>query len=71
MAEEQGITATVKLQVVIDPEGKVQNVDLVSAEENDFSRNAIKAVKATRFQPLVKDGVALPAKFLFTFRFVL
>ena len=70
-AEEQGVTATVKLQVTIDPEGKVQSVALVSSDENDFARNAVKAVKATRFQPLVKNGVALPAQFLFTYRFVL
>jgi protein TonB len=70
-AEEQGVTATVKLQVTIDPEGKVQSVALVSSDENDFARNAVKAVKATRFQPLVKNGVALPAQFLFTYRYVL
>jgi protein TonB len=70
-AEEQGVTATVKLLVTIDAKGQVQNVDIVSAGGNDFARNAIKAVKATKFQPLVKDGVALPARFLFTYRFIL
>jgi protein TonB len=70
-AEEQGVTATVKLQVTIDPQGNVQNIALVSADGNDFAHNAIKAVKATRFQPLVKDGVAQAARFMFTFRFVL
>jgi len=70
-AEEQGVTATVKLLVTIDARGQVQNVDIVSSGGNDFARNAIKAVKATRFQPLVKDGVALPARFLFTYRFIL
>ncbi len=70
-AEEQGVTATVKLQVTIDPHGKVQSVDLVSSGGNDFTNNAIKALKATRFQPLVKDGVAHPAQFLFTYRFEL
>jgi TonB family protein len=70
-AEEQGITATIKLLVTIDGKGQVQSVVLASSEDNDFSRNAIKAAKATRFQPLVKDGVALSARFLFTFQFVL
>ena len=70
-AEEQGVTATVKLQVVIDPQGRVQNVAPLSPGDNDFIRNAVKAVKATRFQPLVKDGVALAARFVFTFQYVL
>jgi protein TonB len=70
-AEEQGITATVKLQVTIDPQGKVQSIDLVSSGGKDFTNNAIKALKATRFQPMVKDGIAHPAQFLFTYRFEL
>ncbi len=70
-AEEQGVTATVKLLVTVDARGQVQNVAIVSSGGNDFVRNAVKAVQATRFQPLVKDGVALPARFLFTYRFVL
>ncbi len=70
-AEEQGVMAVVKLLVTIDAKGQVQNVDIVSSGGNDFARNAIKAVKATMFQPLVRDGVALPARFLFTYRFFL
>jgi protein TonB len=70
-AEEQGVTAMVKLLVTIDPKGQVQDVEIVSAGGNDFARNAVKAVKAMKFQPLVKDGVAFPARFLFTYRFVL
>lgn len=70
-AEEQGVTATVQLQVTIDAHGQVQDVSIIQSGGNDFARNAIKAVKATRFQPYIKDGVALPAQFLFTYRFVL
>ena len=70
-AEEQGVTATVQLQVTIDAQGQVQNVSVVIPGGSDFTRNAIKAVKATRFQPYIKDGVALPAQFLFTYNFVL
>jgi protein TonB len=70
-AEEQGITATVKLQVTIDAGGQVQNVVVVSSEGEEFARNAVKAVKASRFQAPEKDGVMLPAQFLFTYRFVL
>jgi len=70
-AEEQGVTATVQLQVIIDGNGRVQSVSVVKPGGNDFDRNAIKAVKATRFQPYIKDGVALPAQFLFTYSFVL
>jgi TonB family protein len=70
-AEEQGVTATVQLQVTINVQGQVQSVSIVRSGGNDFTRNAIKAVKATRFQPCIKDGVALPAQFLFTYSFIL
>jgi len=70
-AEEQGVTATVQLQVTIDALGQVESVAIVSSGGNDFARSAIKAVRASRFQPWVKDGVAVPARFLFTYRFVL
>ena len=70
-AEEQGVTATVQLLVTIDAQGHVQSVSIVGSSQTDFTRNAIKAVRATRFQPYIKDGVALPAQFLFTYRFVL
>jgi protein TonB len=70
-AEEQGVTATVKLQVTIDGAGKVREVVIVGSGGNDFARNAVKAVKATRFQPLVRQGIAFPAQFLFTYQFVL
>ena len=70
-AEEQGVTATVQLQVTIDAQGQVQSISIVRSGGNDFTRNAIRAVKATRFQPYIKDGVALPAQFLFTYTFVL
>ena len=70
-AEEQGVTATVQLQVTIDTQGQVQSVSIVRSGGNDFTRNAIKAVKATKFQPYIKNGVALPAQFLFTYNFIL
>ena len=70
-AEDQGVTATVQLQVTIDAQGRVQSVSIVRSGGNDFTRNAIKAVKATKFEPYIKDGVALPAQFLFTYNFIL
>ena len=70
-AEESGVTATVQLQVTIDARGEVESVAIVGSGGNDFARSAIKAVKATKFQPWMKDGVAVPAQFLFTYRFTL
>ena len=70
-AEEQGVTGTVQLLVIIDAKGQVESVSIVRSSGNDFARNAIKAVRATRFQPFVMDGVALPAQFLFTYNYVL
>ena len=70
-AEEAGVTATVQLEVTIDAQGEVQSVTVVKAGGSDFTRNAIKAVKATMFQPYIKNGVAVPSQFLFTYNFVL
>jgi TonB family protein len=69
-AEEQGVTATVQLLVTINAQGQVQSVSVVKSGGNDFTRNAVKAVKATRFQPCIKNGVALPSQFLFTYNFI-
>ena len=70
-AEETGVTATVQLDVTINALGQVQSVSIVKSGGSDFARNAIKAVQATRFQPYIKNGVAVPAQFLFTYHFVL
>ncbi len=70
-AEESGVSATVQLDVTINAQGQVQSVSVVRSGGNDFTRNAIKAVQATMFQPYIKNGVAVPAQFLFTYNFVL
>jgi TonB family protein len=68
-AEEQGVTAKVVLLVTIDCSGRVQDFAIQSSGGQDFDKNAIKAVKATKFQPLVKGGISYAAQFLFTYDF--
>ncbi len=70
-AEEQEVQAQVQLSVVIDEEGRVQNVEVQRSGGKDFDESALKAARATLFQPLVKDGQALPARFVITYEFTL
>ncbi|MDB5048319.1 MAG: TonB-dependent receptor [Fibrobacteres bacterium] len=70
-AQEQGIQAEVRLSVTIDPQGKVTDVAIAASGGKEFDANAIKAAKATRFQPLVRNGAALPALFEITYEFTL
>jgi protein TonB len=70
-AEEQGVQAQVRLMVTIDATGAVTDAQVAASGGKDFDANALKAAKATRFQPLIRGGKALPARFQITYDFSL
>ena len=61
-AREAGIGGTVSLEAVVDATGKVGEVRVVRSLDTQYGLDdeAVKAVKAWRFSPGTKDGVAVP-----------
>ena len=68
-AQDQGVEAVVLVWVIIDSEGHVKETILKRGAGKDFDSAAIKAAKASLFQPLVQKGVTLPSRFVVTYEF--
>jgi len=62
-AEEQGVTAVVVAQVIIDASGTVTDVVIVRSGGKDFDRAARAALATAKYRPYIKDGKAVPAVF--------
>lgn len=68
-ALDQGVEAVVLVWVVIDAEGKVTQTQLKRGAAKDFDKAALTAAQASLFQPLVRNGVKLPSRFVVTYDF--
>ncbi|MDF3068581.1 MAG: hypothetical protein K0R38_4182 [Polyangiaceae bacterium] len=66
---ESGENAEVGLVLTLDATGAVTNVAVSSSGGEDFDQSAIAAAKQLRFEPAMRDGVAVPAKIPFRIRF--
>jgi TonB family protein len=55
-AKEAKIQGTVRLEVVIDSEGRVTDISLLQGIDAGLDQNAIDAVKTWTFEPARKDG---------------
>src|SRR5215472_6629515 len=55
-ARERKIEGIVALDIVIERDGKVENVRLVYSPDPGLAENAIKAVKTWQFKPCQKRG---------------
>ncbi|WP_160277126.1 energy transducer TonB [Methylotenera sp. N17] len=56
-----GIEGRVKVFFVVDIQGIPVQVQYIEATDLAFAQEAINAVKEWRFEPALKDGVAVPA----------
>jgi len=56
-----GIDGKVKVFFVVDAEGAPVQVQYIEATDLAFAEEAIAAVKEWRFEPALKNGVAVPA----------
>jgi TonB family protein len=70
-ARDQGVEAVVRVWVTIDAEGRVTETRLQRGAGKDFDAAALRAARASLFQPLVKDGARLPSRFVVTYDFKL
>jgi TonB family protein len=68
-AQEQGVEAVVLVWVTIDAEGRVIDATLKRAGGRDFDSGALSAARASLFQPLVREGVKVPSRFVVTYNF--
>jgi protein TonB len=59
LARAAGVQGTVKLRAVIDPEGRVSNVEVLHSVPL-LDRAAIDAVHRWRYQPTLLNGRAVP-----------
>jgi TonB family protein len=70
-AQDQGVEAVVLVWVTIDAEGRVTDASIKRAAGKDFDAGALRAARASLFQPLVKDGSKVPSRFVVTYNFKL
>jgi TonB family protein len=70
-AQREGINGRVEVLLVVEPNGRVGAVDLLSEEPSGygFGRSAVTAMKRFTFSPARKEGVAVRMRFRKTFRF--
>jgi TonB family protein len=69
-AKTAGVEGTVKLELVVGRDGRVQDV-VVFDSIPLLNQAAIDAAKQWRFEPTVENGVAIPVTFLADVRFTL
>jgi TonB family protein len=55
-AREQGIEATVTLEIVIDRDGSVADVRVLKGAGYGFDDSALRALRRARFSPAIRDG---------------
>jgi protein TonB len=70
--QREGLEGAVTLRVMIDARGRVSAVEEVSATHPAFFEAARRhALRAWRFRPATRDGIAVPSEQIMTLRFQL
>lgn len=54
-----GVTGAVMVECLIDQSGKVSEAKVLRADDKEFERPALEAVKRWTFKPGTRDGVAV------------
>ena len=68
--EEEGISGTVKLRVMVEANGKPSSVEIVSASHPLFGRSAADTVRQSyTFVPAKRNGQPVRQSYTFTLRF--
>ncbi len=70
-ARDAGIEGPVVMELLIDAEGKVRNVTLISGPGYGLNEAAMEAVHGIKFKPAKIDQQAVAVKIRYTYRFVL
>jgi TonB family protein len=70
-AEQQGLAATVVLQITIDAQGHVTDVEIREGAGHGFDEAAVAAAEHFVFEPATRGGVPVAAKILYGYEFTL
>lgn len=68
-ARKEKVQGVVILNSVVDEEGRVAEVHVVREAPMGLTEAAVAAVRQWRYEPAVKDGVAVPVSFVTTINF--
>ncbi|MFH1809759.1 MAG: TonB family protein [Pseudomonadota bacterium] len=67
----QGLTATVRMAVTVDAEGRVGEVQVLEPVGHGFDEAATEALRHFRFAPAILDGKPVAVQIEYTYHFVL
>ena len=58
-AKENGVDGKVIINAIVDEKGNVSSTEIVKSLNKECDNAAIKAIKKTKFKPVMKDGKAV------------
>lgn len=70
-AKQKKIQGTVVLQVLIDEQGKVRNVTLISGPDEELNQTALAAVQRLTFEPATASGAPVAVSITIRHQFIL
>ncbi|UXR64118.1 TonB family protein [Bdellovibrio bacteriovorus] len=70
-AKKAGIDGPVLLEILIDREGQVRQVTVISGPGHGLNESAVAALKSFEFQPAFKGKESVAVKIRYTYRFKL
>jgi TonB family protein len=65
----QGIEGDVVLALTVLPDGSTSDIVVVKSGGAEFDRAATDDMRTARFRPATRDGVAVPSRIQWTYRF--
>ena len=61
-AKENGVEGKVIIKAIVDEKGVVSSTEVVKSVNKECDNAAIKAIKKTKFKPVMKDGKAVKSE---------
>jgi protein TonB len=65
----RGIEGVVIMALTVLPDGSVSDIVVVKSAGPEFDRAATEGMSCMRFRPAMRDGVAVPSRIRWTYRF--
>ncbi len=66
---QEGITGDVKVQFIVNTAGEVQDIKVISSDNELFTKEAIKVLQQWKFAPALKNGQAIDSRVQFSVPF--
>lgn len=68
---QRGKEGTVTLQGIVDVNGKIKNIEVISSPSISFTRASKKALRSSTFEPSTLNGEKIEETFQTSYKFVL